>query len=800
MLQLTLPNLFAAADGAADAASELTVHWIDWTIIIAYMLGIVALGCWAGLRRKGAKGSDYFLAGKSLRWPLIGMALFATNISTIHLVMLAQSGYCSGLLYGNFEWMAGFTLVILSLFFAPFYIRAGVATLPDFIEKRYNRSCRDILAVLCIFSAVVVHIGFSLYAGAVVLEGSLLNFLDSPEQYRIWTIMAICGATALYTIIGGLMAVVLTEAIQTVVLIFGAICITLLGLYKMGGWDGSFAALSDPAQMVDGWRNLKATVHPVNFSMGRADSDPTGLSWYAVFTGYWITGIWYWCTDQTIVQRVLGAKNENHARIGPLFAAFIKILPVFIFVLPGLICLGMIDANIIDPLPLAEDGTPKTEKTYSHLIQQVLPIGARGIVIAALLAALMSTVSGALNSIATLFSYDIYKRWSPEADDKHLIRVGRIATFVAMFVAIAWSMGVDLFGKTIFQAMVDVFCAVAPPTTVVFIWGVFWRRTSAKAALITLIVGAVVGAGVTVLTLMGLNRIGDLEINSLLSCFLLAVFESVLIFVCSLIWPHQHTDQSEKLVWKSPLDALRGEHGRGLRDDRIWTVAVLVAMVGLYWYWWGDRAYYPVQGTITLADGTPVVGAEVVFDCDEDMLDFTSVTNGNGEYTYATKQHAGGAPVGTEYRIRIVPKMDLIVQLKEDVDEETDGEKNAARTGKTKPAKKIVFDKVLYEMPAGTEIKEETLVEEEEVRSGWKQRLYRDVYTFTLTTKDHKGDPKKRTVHVPRGKNVRIIRATKTPEKYDSFNDSGLRLKVNKVPIFTRKRENYYDGYQFKLE
>ncbi|NQU20805.1 MAG: sodium/solute symporter [Candidatus Nealsonbacteria bacterium] len=747
----------------------MTVGWIDWTIIIVYMLGIVALGCWAGLRRKEAKGSDYFLAGKSLRWPLIGMALFATNISTIHLVMLAQSGYCSGLLYGNFEWMAGFTLVILSLFFAPFYIRAGVATLPDFIEKRYSRSCRDIMAVLCIFSAVIVHIGFSLYAGAVVLEGTLLTFLDNPEQYRLWTIIAICGATALYTIIGGLMAVVLTESIQTIVLIAGAVCITLLGLYKMGHWDGTPAGLSDPGQMIDGWRNLKATVHPNNFSMGRPDSDPTGLSWYAVFAGYWITGIWYWCTDQTIVQRVLGAKDENHARIGPLFAAFIKILPVFIFVLPGLICLGMIQNGIIDPLPLNEDGTPNTGQTYSHLIQNVLPVGAKGLVIAALLAALMSTVSGALNSIATLFSYDIYKRWAPEADDKHLIRVGRIATFVAMIVAVVWSLGVGLFGKTtIFQAMVNVFCAVAPPTTVVFVWGVFWRRTSAKAALITLIVGSLVGAGVTALTMMGLNYIGDLEINSLLSCFLLAVFESVLIFVCSMIWPHKHTEESEKLVWKSPLDALRGEHGRGLNDFRVWTVAVLVAMIGLYWYWWGGEPYHPVQGTVTLADKTPVVGAAVIFDCDDDALDFERVTNHKGQYSYASKQEAGGAPEGTEYKVRIVPRMDMIVRLNAD-----------------DPKK----DEVLYKVPAGTEIKEEEVADEEVSGAGKTKK----VYTFLL-------EGRKEPIQVPRGEGIKIFRATVTPAKYESFDGAKLDVTVNKVPIFTKERSEYYKGYSFKLK
>ncbi len=768
-----LPSLFAGAGSATDAGARLTVHWIDLTIIIAYMLGIVALGCWAGLRRKEAKGADYFLAGKSLRWPLIGAALFATNISTIHLVSLAQSGYCSGLLYGNFEWMAGFTLVILSLFFAPFYIRAGVATLPDFIEKRYSRGCRDILAVLCIFSAVVVHIGFSLYAGAVVLEGSLLRaFVDNPEDFRVWTIIAICSATALYTIVGGLMAVVLTESIQTIVLIFGAICITLLGLYKLGGWDfgaAGFAGLLDFNQLPDGWRNLKANVHPVNFSMGRPDSDPTGLSWYAVFTGYWITGIWYWCTDQTIVQRVLGAKDENHARIGPLFAALIKILPVFIFVLPGLICLGMIEAKIIPPLPVTESGAPKTGETYSHLIHHVLPIGAQGIVIAALLAALMSTVSGALNSIATLVSYDIYKRWAPRADDRHLIRVGRVATFLAMIVAIVWSLAVGLFDKTIFQAMVDSFPVFAPPTTVVFIWGVFWRRTSSRAALITLITGIAAGTGVTAWTLMGKNYIGDLEINALFSCFLLAVFESVVIFICSLIWPHRHTEESEKLVWKSPLEALRGGHGRGLNDYRVWVVAILVAMIGLYWYWWGDRSYYQIQGTVTLADGTPVVGAEVIFDCDEDILDFTSVTNHKGEYAYASKECAGGAPAGTQYRVRIVPKMDLIV-----------------RTDPGDPGKIV---QVLYKVPIGTAIKEEVLAEEKQFESG----RYNNVYTFTL---EDGGQP----IEVPKGEGIKILRATDTPDKYESFDTSALELTVNKVPIFTTERSQYYEGYSFRLE
>ncbi|MEA1951842.1 MAG: sodium/solute symporter, partial [Planctomycetota bacterium] len=281
--------LFAFGDG------KLEIGTIDLVIIIGYLVGIVGLGCWAGLRQKTAQSDGYFLAGKSLKWPVIGLALFATNISTIHLVSLAQCGYTSGLLYGNFEWMAGFTLICLSLFFAPFYIRSKVTTLPDFLEKRYSRPCRDWLAFLSIVSAIFIHIGFSLYTGAVVMRGLFGIGMNV-------SIITVAVLTGIYTIVGGLLAVVLTESIQTVILLVGAICITVFGMVEIGGWA-----------------ELQKNVHPVNFSIIRPDTDPTGLSMWAVFLGYPVIGLWYWCCDQTIVQRVLGAKDENHARVGPLF-------------------------------------------------------------------------------------------------------------------------------------------------------------------------------------------------------------------------------------------------------------------------------------------------------------------------------------------------------------------------------------------------------------------------------------------------------------------------------------------------
>jgi len=330
----------------AGARAGLNIGPIDWFVIAFYIVGIVALGCWAGWRRRSTEGAGYFLAGKSLTWPIIGLALFSTNISTIHLVSLAQAGYDTGLAMGNFEWMAAFTLICLSLFFAPFYIRSKVATLPDFLEKRYCRPCRDWFAVISILSAIFIHLGFSLYTGAVVLEGFLIgNLVDNPEDYRMYTIITIAGITGLYTIIGGLMAVVLTESVQTIVLLIGSICITVIGYNAAGGWDAIQATIagmaSESPEMAD-----KVGRH---LTILRPHGDASDLPWYSVLLGYPVLGLWYWCTDQTIVQRVLGAKDENHARVGPLFAGFIKILPVFIFVLPGVICLVLIQQNELAP-------------------------------------------------------------------------------------------------------------------------------------------------------------------------------------------------------------------------------------------------------------------------------------------------------------------------------------------------------------------------------------------------------------------------------------------------------------------
>lgn len=530
---------------------SLRMGGLDVAIIVLYLAGIVGLGCWVGLRRRRSDntGRGYFLAGGTLTWPVIGLALFSTNISTIHLVSLAQEGYVNGLAYGNFEWMAAFTLIILALFFAPFYIRSGVATLPDFLEMRYNRACRNWLAVLSIVSAIFIHIGFSLYTAAVVLKA--LFGIDLHVS-----IVATAALTGIYTIIGGLTAVVITESIQTVILLLGACCITAIAYVRVGGWS-----------------EMTAVVEPIKLSVLRPAGDASGLPWYAVLLGYPVIGIWYWCADQTIVQRVLGAKDENHARVGAIFAGFIKILPVFIFVLPGLLCFALIQQG---KLP---DTIENSADVYAFMIDHLLPTGLKGVLAAALLAALMGTVAGALNSIATLFSYDLCKYWRPETSDKQLVRIGRIVTFLGMIAAILWSPMLNRF-ESIFQGINAMIAYIAPPITVVFLGGILWRRASAFAAQWTLYLGSFLG--LVVFLLDWFKESTGWNVAFMMAAFYLAVLCAGLFALLSWYAPHQHTAQSALLVWKHPLEALRSPGWPGVGNYRFLAALLFCVMVMLY--------------------------------------------------------------------------------------------------------------------------------------------------------------------------------------------------------------------------
>ena len=393
---------------------------------------------------------------------MIGAALFASNISTIHLVGLAGAGYGSGLLQGNYEWMAPFTLIILSLVFAPFYFRNKIGTLPEYIEKRFGPSSRSFLAFMGILGALFIHIGISLYAGAKVFEQFFgINVLLS--------ILLISALTAIYTVVGGLKAVVVTETIQTVLLIGGSMIVTVLAIQAL------------PGAGIHSWAELKTAVGAERLEVVTFDK-ATEADFLSFVLGYWVLGVWYWCTDQTIVQRVLAARSERDAQLGPLFAGFLKILPMFILVFPGVIAFAVYSDQI----------GSDADQALPFLIQELVPIGLRGLITAGLLAALMSTIAAALNSCGTLVAVDIVARIKPSTTDAQQVRIGRWSAVGVMILAIAWSTQGDKF-SSIFVAVQQIAAAIAPPITAVFLMGVFWKRGTQQAALWTLMFGLVMG-------------------------------------------------------------------------------------------------------------------------------------------------------------------------------------------------------------------------------------------------------------------------------------------------------------------
>jgi len=540
---------------------ESSISVIDTVIVIAYLFGIMMIGIVAGYRRH-TSSDQFFLAGRSLRWPLIGTGLFCANISTIHLVGLASSGYKNGLVIGNFEWMAAFCLILLGIVFAPFYFRSKISTLPEYLEKRYGSTARTFLAFIFIMSALLVHIGISLYAGAKVLEA----FFGIPYMYSIIGISVI---TAVYTIIGGLRAVMVTDAIQAVLLLGGAAILTVAGLRAL------------PGMGIESWAQFKAACRPDQLSMIQPITDAAApgrfslreYSWYSILFGYPILGIWYWCTDQTIVQKVLAAKTEKDGRDGALFAGYLKILPVFLMVLPGVIGYVLFKDSI---------GTDN-DATLMVMMKELLPVGVRGLMAAGLLAALMSTIEAALNSTATLTAEDIVKRLRPQTPDATLVLIGRVTAGVVVVLAMLWSTQGGKFGS-IFEAINKIPMAFAPGITTVFLWGVFWPRGNKQGAMAALLFNVVIGI---VYLAIDIPLIGDrqliakeLGIPFMQVGWYLFLMSSAVYFVVSLATPAPTRDQIENLCWTRPLDALRGKMEGKLTDPRV-MAAILFAIMGV---------------------------------------------------------------------------------------------------------------------------------------------------------------------------------------------------------------------------
>jgi SSS family solute:Na+ symporter len=472
---------------------------IDWIVILLYFTLILGIAWWV-IKKSSNTSDDYFLAGRNLGWFIVGASIFASNIGSEHLVGLAGSGATDGVAMAHYE-LHAWCLLVLGWVMAPFYIRAKVFTMPEFLERRFSAQSRWLLSIISLVAYVLTKVAVGIFAGGIVF-GVLLPEVNLWGMNSFWvgSILMII-LTGLYTMMGGLRAVAYTEAIQTVILIFGAILVTWYGLDALGGW-GELKRIAG-SEMFNLWKPLvpegmEATWAPVREGNKMAWYFNDNYPWLGMLFAAPIVGLWYWTTDQYIVQRVLSAANLKEARRGSIAASFFKLLPVFIFIIPGIITFALASSGNIESLSAAlldAEGNiinSKAQQVFPMLVATILPAGIRGIVVAGLLAALMSSLAGVFNACSTLFTMDLYSKFKPKATEAQLVRVGRIATAVMIVIGLLW-IPVIQGSRGLYDYLQSVQGYLAPPIFVVFFFGVFHKRLNAKGAIAALVVGFVLG-------------------------------------------------------------------------------------------------------------------------------------------------------------------------------------------------------------------------------------------------------------------------------------------------------------------
>ena len=435
---------------------------LDWIVLGIYFLALIAVAVWVFIQ-KNSNTEDYFLAGRNVGWFVIGASIFASNIGSEHVVGLAGTGFESGTPMAHYE-LHAWIVLLLGWLFLPFYIRSGAFTMPEFLEKRFDSRSRWFLSVFSLLAYVLTKVSITIYAGGIVVS----ELLGIPFWYGAIGIVVFTG---IYTVIGGLKAVIYTETLQTVVLIFGSVVITFLGLQEVGGWS----------QL----RETVTAVSPNHFNMWRPMRAPQS-PWTGLLIGGTIVGIWYWCTDQYIVQRTLAANNITIARRGAIFGAYLKLLPILIFLVPGIIAFAL---TLQQPEVFQ---VAKADRAFPMLVKTLLPVGLKGLVAGGLMAALMSSLASVFNSCSTIFTIDIYIKINPDKSEESLIRIGKIATAIIVVLGIIWIPIMEkIGGGVMYQYLQNVQSYIAPPVTAVFLLGIIWKRVTSDAAITTLISGLI---------------------------------------------------------------------------------------------------------------------------------------------------------------------------------------------------------------------------------------------------------------------------------------------------------------------
>jgi SSS family solute:Na+ symporter len=461
---------------------------LDWLILGLFVIGLIGVILWV-LRTKDKDTSDYFLAGRDATWIAIGASIFASNIGSEHLVGLAGTGAESGMAYAHWE-MHGWMILILGWLFVPFYARSGVFTMPEFLERRYNSQSRSFLSIISLVSYVLTKVAVTVYAGGVVFKDvfNIEYIVIFNQQVDFFWVSAIglVVLTGLYTVFGGMKAVLYTSVLQTPILLAGSIAILVIGLVQLGGWGNLMEIVrsTDATYLNEAGEVIYRSTTDSMADLIRSPQDPK-YPWTGVLLGSAIIGFWYWCTDQFIVQRVLSGRDQKQARRGTIFGAYLKLTPVFFFLIPGMIAFAMKQQGMLN--------FETNDAAFSTLVKELLPKGFTGIVVGGILAALMSSLASLFNSSSMLFTVDFYKKYRPSASEKHYVIVGRIATVVIVVLGILWIPVMKDIGKVLYEYLQDVQSLLAPGIAAVFLLGVISKRTTPAAGFTGLVVGFTLG-------------------------------------------------------------------------------------------------------------------------------------------------------------------------------------------------------------------------------------------------------------------------------------------------------------------
>jgi len=527
----------------------------DWLVVGLYFLLIAGISFWS-IRRKKNSPQEYFLANRNLGWFVIGASILASNVGSEHIVGLAGTAAKSGLAMGHYE-LHSWIVLILGWVFVPFYMRSQVYTMPEFLERRYNEKARWLLSIVQLLSYIIAKVSVTIYAGAVVFNAFLgIDF---------WTgAIILIVITGIYTIFGGLHAVMYTETLQAIVLLAGSIILTITGLIEIGGWN-----------------NLINSISKDHLNMFLPLSHPD-FPWLGILFASPIVGLWYWCTDQHIVQRCLAGRNEQQARRGTLFAAALKLLPFFIFMIPGLIAYAMANSGRIV--------LETSDQAFPTLVKALLPVGFRGILAGGILAALMSSLAAVYNACSTLFTMDIYKKIKPETGERELVRVGRITTAVVVVLGMIWIPVMQGISDVLYQYLQSVQSYLAPPIAAVFLLGVFSKRINAKGAFTAMVVGFIIGIVRIVLELFRHSLSGFLysfvTLNFLYFCILLFLFSIGLMVIISLLTEKPSEKQLNGLTYATTVaeDKAKSRASWGKLDVIISLIIVVIIIASFLYF------------------------------------------------------------------------------------------------------------------------------------------------------------------------------------------------------------------------